>query len=184
MPWPTPQDYNEAIQNPHLNFDDPELKTGKPTLTPLGLPRPITGGFASVYHMQCGQREWAIRCFLREVNDQQQRYTAISQHLATAKLPYTVKFNFLPRGIRVRGQWYPILKMEWVQGETLNTYIQKHLHNPTILLILADRWIAMMRDLQQHGIAHGDLQHGNVLVVNGDFRLVDYDGMYVPALAG
>ena len=184
MPWPTPQDYNEAIQNPHLNFDDPELKAGQPALTPLGLPRPINGSFASVYRMQCGKREWAIRCFLREFNDQQQRYTAISQHLATAQLPYTVAFAFLPQGIKVRGQWYPILKMEWVQGDSLNTYIQKHLGNPATLLILADRWIAMIRALRQHGMAHGDLQHDNVLVVNGDFRLVDYDGMYVPALRG
>jgi hypothetical protein len=184
MPWPTPQDYNEAIQNPHLNFDDPELKAGQPALNALGLPRPITGQFASVYRMQCGHREWAIRCFLREFHDQQQRYTAISQHLTTAQLPYTVTFAFLPQGIKVRGQWYPILKMEWVQGDSLTTYIQKHLGNPATLLILADRWIAMMRALRQHGIAHGDLQHGNVLVVNGDFRLVDYDGMYVPALQG
>jgi len=57
MPWPTPQDYNEAIQNPQLSFGDPELQGGKPELTPLGLPRPITGGFASVYRMHCGQRD-------------------------------------------------------------------------------------------------------------------------------
>ena len=59
-PWPTPQEYNEAIQNPHLNFADPELRGGQPELTPLGLPRAITGGFASVYRMRCGGREWAV----------------------------------------------------------------------------------------------------------------------------
>ena len=144
MPWPTPQDYNEAIQNPAVNFDDPELKTGQPALTALGLPRPITGGFASVYRLHCGQREWAIRCFLREFGDQQQRYAAISRHLAAAKLPYTVGFNFLPRGIKVRGQWYPILKMEWVHGEPFNSDIFKHLGNRSALRVLADRWIAMV----------------------------------------
>ena len=95
MPWPTPQDYNEAIQNPALNLDDPELRAGTPELTPLGLPRPITGGFASVYRMRCGQRDWAVRCFLREIPDQQRRYAAISRHLAAVHLPYTVGFAFL-----------------------------------------------------------------------------------------
>ena len=43
----------------------------------------------------------------------------------------------------------------------------------------------MTADLERHGIAHGDLQHGNLLVAaDGTFRLVDYDGMYVPALRG
>lgn len=184
MPWPTPQDYNEAIQNPQLSFSDPELQGGKPELTPLGLPRPITGGFASVYRMHCGQRDWAVRCFLREFADQQQRYEAISKHLITVKLPYTIGFHFLSRGIKIRGQWYPILKMEWVQGELLNEYIKRNLGNSSTLLNLANRWITMVKALQQATIAHGDLQHGNILVVNGDFRLIDYDGMFVPALTG
>jgi hypothetical protein len=184
MAWPTPQDYNEAIQNPQSNFDDPELKAGTPELTPLGLPRPITGGFASVYRMHCGTHDWAVRCFLREYADQQKRYAAISQHLATARLPYTLGFQFLPQGIRIRGQWVPILKMEWAQGELLNSYIEKHLHDPAALKALAQHWLAMTSALQSACVAHGDLQHGNVLVANGNLKLIDYDGMYVPALVG
>lgn len=184
MPWPTPQDYNEAIQSPRLSFNDPELKGGSVETTALGLPRPITGGFASVYKVRCGQRDWAVRCFLREFIDQQQRYEAISKHLSAAKLPYTVGFEFLPQGIKMRGTWYPILKMEWVQGELLNKYIRRNLRDSAALLGLADRWAKMVRALQVANIAHGDLQHGNVLIANGEFRLIDYDGMYVPALAG
>jgi hypothetical protein len=33
-------------------------------------------------------------------------------------------------------------------------------------------------------VAHGDLQHGNILVRSGSIQLVDYDGMWVPALRG
>ena len=121
---------------------------------------------------------------MREFADQQQRYEAVSKHLTTVKLPYIVGFHFLSRGIKIRGQWYPILKMEWVQGELLNEYIKKNLRNSSTLLNLANRWITMVKALQQATIAHGDLQHANVMVVNGDFRLIDYDGMFVPALAG
>jgi hypothetical protein len=43
----------------------------------------------------------------------------------------------------------------------------------------------LVSDLRSADIAHGDLQHGNVLVLpNGDIRLIDYDGMWVPTLEG
>ena len=39
--------------------------------------------------------------------------------------------------------------------------------------------------MREHVIAHGDLQHGNIIVQDdGTIRLVDYDGCYVPELAG
>src|SRR3990172_11707056 len=184
MPWPTPQDYNEAIQSPTLCFDNPELRAGQPEVTPLGLPRPNSGQFASVYRIHSGQRDWAVKCFLNELSDSQERYAAIGAHLAAAKLPFMVGFYFLPKSIKVKGNWYPILKMEWVNGESLQAHIERNLHNQSALLKLAGGWVNMLKVLQSASISHGDLQHGNVLLSNGDFKLVDYDGMYVPALAG
>ena len=186
MTWPTPQDYNEAIQNPQTAFADAELRTGKPELNALQLPRAITGQFASVYKMKCGARTWAVRCFLRNVPNQQQRYEAICAHLAKVKLPlpYVVDFEYQPQGIRVRGQHYPILKMAWVNGESLTRYIESHLATPGLLSNLAYRWVEMTQALRRAGLAHGDLQHGNVLVRDDALMLVDYDGMFVPALAG
>jgi hypothetical protein len=127
MNWPEPQDYNEAIQNPQTCFSDPELKRGTPALTPLGLPKPICGTFASVYRMQCQSRSWAVRCFLREFADQEERYSAISDRLKTANLRCMVGFEFIKRGILVRGQWYPVLKMEWIDGEPISDYIHRNL---------------------------------------------------------
>jgi hypothetical protein len=184
MPWPTLSDYRETVQNPKLAFDDPELQSGHAELDHLGLPRPRSGGFASVYKMRCGQRDWAVRCFLRDFADQQKRYASISDHLSRNRIPYMVGFSFLRQGIRVRGQWYPILKMEWVQGEPLHIYIERNLGRPGDLLSLANRWVQLVQTLQQAGLAHGDLQHGNVFVIGGHLRLIDYDGMYVPSLSG
>jgi serine/threonine protein kinase len=184
MSWPTPQEYNEAIQNPRTAFADPELKQGQPVLTPLGLPRPITGGFASVYQIVTApQRTYAVRCFLREFGDYQERYAEISAHLAANPLPYMVNFAFLPQGILVGGRWFPILKMEWIDGESLHTYVERNLQQPQKLIRLADQWVEMVQNLHERDIAHGDLQHGNVLVVQDRLRLIDYDGMYVPRLA-
>jgi len=76
--WPTPQDYNEAIQNPHHNLSDPELQSGKIEANKLGLPKPITGAFASVYRVHCKDKDYAVRCFLRDIPDAQWRYERIS----------------------------------------------------------------------------------------------------------
>ncbi|GAC1398501.1 MAG: hypothetical protein NVSMB52_12040 [Chloroflexota bacterium] len=184
MPWPTPQDYNEAIQSPQLSFQDPDLRAGRAETTVLGLPRPITGNFASVYKIECPGSDWAVRCFWREYADMQARYAAISSHVRAAHLPYTVGFEYIPQGICVHGHWYPILKMEWVTGVLLDEYIRIHLHDSRALSQLAERWSDMVNELERARIAHGDLQHGNVLVANDQLKLVDYDGMFVPALAG
>jgi len=90
----------------------------------------------------------------------------------------------MSEGIRVGGAWYPILKMKWIEGESLISFVEKNLHSPAILRNLATSWIRLLADMQRAKIAHGDLQHGNVLVVGGELKLVDYDGMYVPALEG
>lgn len=95
-----------------------------------------------------------------------------------------VGFTFLPQGIRVRSRWFPVLKMEWISGASLEKYIQQNLGNPRAILKLAERWKKLIRALARAGISHGDLQHGNVLVIGGKLCLIDYDGMFVPALAG
>lgn len=184
MSWPTPQDYSEAVQHPAGAFYDDELRTGHVETNPLGLPRPRSGAFAVVYKLLCASRSWAVRCFSFPVSDQQERYAAIGTYLAGVHQAYLVQFGFLTRGIRIGGQPYPILKMEWVEGDPLVQYVQRCLGEPSKLADLAVKWLNMTRALHSAGIAHGDLQHGNVLVVNGDLRLVDYDGMYVPGLSG
>ncbi|HZN39274.1 MAG TPA: WD40 repeat domain-containing serine/threonine-protein kinase [Planctomycetota bacterium] len=183
MTWPGVSDYQEAIQAPQLCFGDPDLKAGSPVLTKLGLPRPISGGNASVYQIRSGKHEWAVRCFLRDLPDMQKRYEAIDQHLRTTKLP-KVGFQYLKDGIRVRGRWVPILKMEWVRGVPLNEHIKSLLADPKALRRLAEEWAVMMRSLKKERVAHGDLQHGNVMVAKDKLVLIDYDGMYVPALHG
>jgi nucleoid-associated protein YgaU len=184
MAWPTPNHYNEAIQNPRLNFEDAELKAGQVESNKFGLPCPRSGNFATVYRMECGQQNWAIRCFTRNVTDQERRYLAIDEYLARIKLPYTLGFEYLSKGILVNGQWYPVLKMAWCEGKLIDQFIKKHLDDSAVLQNLATRWVKMIHALEQAKIAHGDLQHGNILIVNNDFKLVDYDGMFVPSLVG
>lgn len=184
MQWPTMSDYQDAMQSPRVSFADQDLKRGLPVTDRLGLPRPITGGFASVYQVVSGGNKWAVRCFLRHHLDSEERYAAISRALSSARLPYVIGFQYVKQGIRIKSQWYPILKMEWVDGEPLNAYVSKHRTNPSALRDLAAAFACMSEELRAKSIAHGDLQHGNILVVGGRLKLVDYDCMYVPGLRG
>lgn len=183
--WPSPQDYNEAVQNPLANLAAEDLRRSAVVTDALGLPRPMSGAFASVYRLKAKTGESvALRCFLRNVADQEQRYTFVSDFVENDDLPYTVSFRFYDRGIRVNGNWFPCLKMDWVDGDPLDVYIRKNVHNEAAMLDLTAKFVQMCKDLQRAGIAHGDLQHGNILVCDGELRLVDYDGMYVPSMSG
>ncbi len=191
MPWPLSQDYNEAVQNPASCFHDPQLQQAKVVCNAMGLPTPCSGNFADVYQLAGrGGTRWAVKCFTREIRDLQERYAAIGRHLHQAQLPFTVNFQYLAQGIRVRGQWYPALKMEWIEGLLLNDFIPMGLGRPALLDALFELWTRMARRLRKADIAHGDLQHGNVLLVPDQagtsltLTLIDYDGMWVPSLSG
>ena len=186
--WPTPQDFNEAIQNPRSSFVDIDLRRGEPDRNELGIPIAVTGNFAAVYRVRTGRDVHAVRCFLRNVQDQQARYELISRHMSAVKLPQAVEFLFVDEGIRVGGVWHPILKMDWVPGVTLAEYVGRHLDDRRVLNRLIERFLELLGDMRSRQIGHGDLQHGNLLVVEGrmgpSLKLIDYDGMWVPALDG
>lgn len=184
--WPSMVDYQEAVQSPPSAFTSSELRCGTPVANKLGMPRPISGTFASVYELASGGHRWAVKCFLRNIPDLHRRYAKISDHLKQCRwLRYFATFEYQDKGILVQGKSFPLVKMEWVDGYPLNTFIEQNLSRRRVLAKLKKTWVKLLADLRSAHIAHGDLQHGNVLVApNGDLRLIDYDGMWVPALAG
>ena len=189
--WPLSQDYNEAIQSPASNFADPDLKRGQPFVGPLGIPMPHSGNFADVYQVRCPDGScWAVKCFTRVASGLRERYRAISRRLRRVRLPFMVDFTYLDQGIRVAGRWYPVLKMEWVEGQTPNQFLGERVNEPAVLESFLKSWARMARRLRAEEVGHCDLQHGNILLTPGDgtdgvrLKLIDYDGMWVPELAG
>lgn len=183
--WPILSDYAEAFQNPRLAFRDPALQAATPAER-LGMPNLVAGAFAAVCKMTestGGNKAWAVRCFLHKFDDQQERYAAIAAALKSLASMSTVGFEYLPDGILVNGRGYPILKMEWVAGESLVPYVKAR-RGTEALRHLAGKFELLAATLFAAGIAHGDLQHGNVILQGDAPRLIDYDGMYVPALKG
>lgn len=183
MPLPRGDEYNQAVQNPALSFADSDLKRCQVETTPLGLPKPYSGGFTTTYKLSNMGKNWAARCFTREIKDLQQRYKSISSFLSKNSCSFLVDAQYLQNGIKISGSFYPIIKMNWLEGDSLNAYIDKIYNQRASLENLLNEFVSLVSNLETFGIAHGDLQHGNIIVKNGKLFLIDYDGMYLPDLA-
>ena len=187
MPWPSIADFTGAVQNPAVCFEDKELAAGQVGLHPArGTPLVYSGNFAAVYPVVAGGgRKYAVRCFTREVKDQRERYGHLNNYLRGARPDAFVGFQYRERGIQIRGEWYPIVRMAWVEGRRLDRFVEDNLSNPDIIRDICARWRGANGSLRGLGIAHNDLQHGNVMVQADDaIRLVDYDGIFLPSFLG
>jgi hypothetical protein len=188
--WPTQSDYKDSLQNPDTAFRDPDLKQSQAERSPMGVPRARSGAFASVYKMTGPKGTVALKLFNFPNEDRAQRYKAVSDYLekelGPQKPPCVVKFQYHLEGMRVGKGWYPTLTMAWVKGVSLGEWIRQTIEkkNPDVAAMkkMAESWVALVQQLQDTKIAHGDLQHDNVMVVGDAPVLVDYDGMCVPAL--
>jgi hypothetical protein len=186
--WPAPHEYTIAVQNPQVCFRDPELKSASVQRTAsIGMPKVWTGNFAQVYELRSETSRWAVKCFTRSVHDIRTRYSSIAAAISRSKLPYFVDFDFLDYEMLVDGARWPVLKMRWSDGQPLAQFVESNLARPRALLATAAQLFDLVRDLERQRMAHGDLQHGNILIAESSLKiikLVDYDGMFVPAFAG
>lgn len=147
--------------------------------------RPIhySGGFAIVFVFNVDGKKWAFRCWRNQPEKGiAHRLETLSEEFKKINLQYFCDFTFEPKGIVVNGSLYPTTRMRWIEGKKLNEYIYQHKSDKDILKKLADDFITMCKKLHEKSIAHGDLQHGNILVdSNGNIYLIDYDSMFVPS---
>ncbi|WP_431858725.1 hypothetical protein [Azospirillum sp.] len=179
--YPTIDQFNEAVQNPSTAFTDTILRSGKVRTNGFGYPIALGGGFALTYTVEAGGHRYAVRCFHKSTNGLEGRYARISQSLGSIGKPYFVGFEYQPEGVRVNGRGLPIVKMDWASGETLGAFIEARYRDAAAIGKLITAFRDLEAFLRSKGVAHGDLQNGNVLV-NGSLKLIDYDGMYVPGL--
>ena len=184
--WPSARHFTEAIQCPSVCFAHPVLRNTLPAVDRLGMPLVTSGQFAYVYKLKStnGNGDFAVRCFRGYLGDRDQRYRLIEEHLDSSPVSYISDFSYAPEGILVGGNRFPILFMQWIDGPTLDVYISEMLQRKDVLLHLSEEWLRLLHALRASGTAHGDLQHGNIIVEHGQLRLVDHDGIYVTKMAG
>ena len=175
--------YNEAVQHPQDAFTDATLRAGKVRTNGLGLPLALGGGFAITYSVTAAGLTYAVRMFHKQAGGLEDRYRLIATELLRLSSPYFVQFEYQARGVRVDGQQYPLVKMEWASGETLGSFLDARYGDRNVVEALRRSFRDLAKHLRDRGIAHGDLQNGNVMVDGARLRLVDYDGMFVPGMA-
>jgi hypothetical protein len=184
--WPSARQFNEAVQCPAVCFHAPSLRNTLPAVDRLGMPLVTSGQFAYVYKLKSinAGEDFAVRCFRGYLGDRDHRYRAIHTFLRERPIPFLTDFTYASEGILISGKRYPILFMKWLDGPTLDLYVEDMIDRKDVLLHLAQEWLRLVATLKQAGVAHGDLQHGNVIVEHGRLLLVDHDGMFVPEMEG
>ena len=190
MNYPLISEYIESIKSAEDNFK--ELSYLRPVLGEDGLPVMTSGNFAVVFKMldKRNGKPYAIKCYTKEQKDRADSYKLIEDELNFLSSPYFVEFKFYEKELFVETSNstendFPVLLMEWVNGLSLDKYIQTNINNKKKIETITNAFAELSEWLLSHKIAHGDLKPDNIIIRPDDsIVLVDYDGMYVPMMYG
>lgn len=178
--WPTPTQYVNAIQAvPEPLGRLAGLSTARVQAGIMGMPVSTTGQSAVVFHLDHELGAVAVRCFTREPVDAERRYRHLALAAASAGISEITPAAWIDDAVQVGDRLFPVIVMPWVDGLRLDAAVESRLNDPEAMSLLAERWLALAKRLHDAGLAHGDLQPGNVLVDDLRYQLIDLDGCYV-----
>lgn len=163
---------------------DPRLINGFFERNNRGDLQRYSGGYTIVFPVIATDgSKWAFRCWHNDVGAEKERYKTLSDEIKRLNSPYLAEFVYVENGIIIKGTNSATTRMRWVDGLPLNDYLKKYKDDRVRLSSLINEFAKMCKELHRQQVAHGDLQHGNILVTEtGKLVLVDYDSMYVPKL--
>ena len=189
MQYPLISEYVKAIQDAGDNLD--KLSYLTPVLDDHGEPYRSSGAFAVVFKMQDKRtgKYYALKCFTEEQEGRAEAYRQIADELDLLDSPYITSVKYMEKELFVDSQCeedeFPVLLMDWVEGETMEAYIAANYHNQSAMSMLCYRFGKMAAWLRSQSFAHGDVKPDNIIVrPDGSLSLVDYDGMFVPSMKG
>lgn len=189
MQYPLISEYVRAIQDASNNLD--ELAHLVPVLDDHGEPYRSSGAFAVVFKMKDEQtgKCYALKCFTEEQEGRAEAYRQIADELEFVDSSYITSVKYLDKEIFVDSSCeedeFPVLLMDWIDGETMETYIAENYQDNYAMAMLCYRFCKMAAWLRSQPFAHGDIKPDNIMVrPDGSLTLVDYDGMFVPAMKG
>ena len=189
MQYPLISEYLTAIQDAHDNLD--KLNHLVPVLDEYGEPYRSSGAFAVVFKMKDEQtgKCYALKCFTEDQEGRAEAYRQIAEELEFVDSPYITSVKYLEKELFVDSNCeddeFPVLLMDWIEGETMETYIAENYTDSYEMSMLCYRFCKMAAWLRSQSFAHGDIKPDNIIVrPDGTLTLVDYDGMFVPAMKG
>ena len=189
MQYPLISEYLAAIRDAHDNLD--KLSHLMPVLDNYGEPYRSSGAFAVVFKMKDEQtgKCYALKCFTEEQEGRAEAYRQIAEELEFVDSPYITSVKYMEKELFVDSNCedneFPVLLMDWIEGETMETYIADHYMDNYAMSMLCYRFCKMAAWLRSQPFAHGDIKPDNIMVrSDGTLTLVDYDGMFVPAMKG
>ena len=189
MQYPLISEYLAAIRDAHDNLD--KLSHLVPVMDKYGEPYRSSGAFAVVFKMKDEQtgKCYALKCFTEEQEGRAEAYRKIAEELEFVDSPYITSVKYLENEIFVdsncENEEFPVLLMDWIEGETMETYIAANYTDTHAMAMLCYRFCKMAAWLRSQSFAHGDIKPDNIMVrPDGTLTLVDYDGMFVPAMKG
>ena len=189
MQYPLISEYFRAIQDASNNLD--ELAHLVPVQDDHGEPYRSSGAFAVVFKMKDEQtgKCYALKCFTEEQEGRAEAYRQIADELEFVDSSYITSVKYLDKEIFVDSSCeedeFPVLLMDWIDGETMETYIAENYQDNYTMAMLCYRFCKMAAWLRSQPFAHGDIKPDNILVrPDGSLALVDYDGMFVPSMKG
>ena len=189
MQYPLISEYLAAIQDAHDNLD--KLNHLVPVLDKHGEPYRSSGAFAVVFKMKDEQtgKCYALKCFTEEQEGRAEAYRQIAEELEFVDSPYITSVKYLEKELFVDSNCeddeFPMLLMDWIEGKTMETYIAENYTDSYEMSMLCYRFCKMAAWLRSQSFAHGDIKPDNIIVrPDGTLTLVDYDGMFVPAMKG
>ena len=189
MQYPLISEYLAAIQDAHDNLD--KLNHLVPVLDKHGEPYRSSGAFAVVFKMKDEQtgKCYALKCFTEDQEGRAEAYRQIAEELEFVDSPYITSVKYLEKELFVDSNCeddeFPVLLMDWIEGETMETYIAENYTDSYEMSMLCYRFCKMAAWLRSQSFAHGDIKPDNIIVrPDGTLTLVDYDGMFVPAMKG
>ena len=189
MQYPLISEYVRAIQDASNNLD--ELAHLVPVLDDHGEPYRSSGAFAVVFKMKDEQtgKCYALKCFTEEQEGRAEAYRQIADELELVDSSYITSVKYLDKEIFVDSSCeedeFPVLLMDWIDGETMEKYIAENYQDNYAMAMLCYRFCKMAAWLRSQPFAHGDIKPDNIMVrPDGSLTLIDYDGMFVPAMKG
>ena len=189
MQYPLISEYVRAIQDASSNLD--RLAHLVPVLDDHGEPYRSSGAFAVVFKMKDEQtgKCYALKCFTEEQEGRAEAYRKIADELECVDSSYLTSVKYLEKEIfvdsRCEKDEFPVLLMDWIDGETMENYIAENYQDNYAMAMLCYRFCKMAAWLRSQPFAHGDIKPDNIMVrPDGSLTLIDYDGMFVPAMKG